>query len=289
MTQEKEVMMEEEPKGDYKNKIEALLFSAGKKLEVDFMRDTVGARDKRPIKKALEELKEDYDKKDSSLMLVEDGDSWKLNVREKYLPLVRKIVAETELTKTVMETLAVIAWKSPVLQSEVIHIRTNKAYEHVGELLEAGFITKERHGRSYMLKVTQKFYEYFDVDGAQGIRDVFAKIKEKPEQKKVDEFKEVVKEAGDEMETEKLGELEVFDEKSEEQETKEDVHEGEVEDEEPEKSEDDNTQEELEETAKEVLEDELTDEDKEVLEDQSSETDSSDEVEAEKETNSKKK
>ena len=198
-----------------KNQVEALLFASGKKLEVGFIEELISSKNKEFVRGALRELKREYDERDSPLMILEEGSSWKISVREKYLPLVRKIVADTELSKTVMETLAIIAWKSPVLQSEIIHIRTNKAYDHINELLESGFITKEKHGRSFMLKVTNKFYEYFDVEGAEGIRDVFARIKEKPEQKKVDEFNDAapastVKET--EEENEKIGNLKVYDE-----------------------------------------------------------------------------
>lgn len=223
---------------DYKNKIEALLFSAGRKIEFDFIMQTIGAKDKTLLKNALNELRKEYDDRKSSLMVSEDGNFWKIIVREKYSSIARKIVSDMELSKSVMETLAVIAWKTPILQSEVIKIRTNKAYDHIDELINSGFITKEKKGRSFILKVMQKFYDYFDVEGKEGIRDVFSKIKEAPGQKKVDEFNNLkesnspqktlgdlkvvnakpdnsVKEAEEEMEKIKLGKLEVYDDKQE--------------------------------------------------------------------------
>lgn len=215
---------------EYKNKAEALLFASGKKLDVEFISSVIGVTDKIEVKKALFELKKDYESKNSSLMIVDEGNFWKITVKEKYLSIVRKIVADTELSKSVMETLAVIAWKSPALQSDIIKIRTNKAYDHIDELLDTGFITKDKRGRSFVIKVTNKFYEYFDVEGKEGVRDIFSKIKEKPIQKKVDEFKEApketlnglkvveskaentVREAEDEMEKKRLGRFEVYGE-----------------------------------------------------------------------------
>jgi len=97
-------------------------------------------------------------------MLFQQEKSWKINVREKYLPIVRKIVSDTELSKSVMETLAVIAWKSPVFQSEVVRIRGNKCYDHIDELETSGFITKEKKGRSYVIKTSDKFFNYFEID-----------------------------------------------------------------------------------------------------------------------------
>jgi segregation and condensation protein B len=148
---------------DYKTKVEAILFAVGKYLEDEVISQLCDI-DKRNVKKALEELRTDYDSRDTALMIVQEGNNWKINVREKYLPLVRKIVADTELSKSVMETLAVIAWKTPVYQNEVVRIRGNKCYDHIAELETAGFVTKDKKGRSYVLKTTDKFYNYFDID-----------------------------------------------------------------------------------------------------------------------------
>ncbi|RJQ17328.1 SMC-Scp complex subunit ScpB [Candidatus Woesearchaeota archaeon] len=166
-------------KNDLKNKIEALLFSSGKFMTEENLSLLIGA-DIREVKKTVRDLEKEYAERDHSLMLVQEGDSWKINVRELYLDLVRKIVADTELPKGVLETLAVIAWKSPILQSEVVRIRSNKAYEHIAQLEEMGFVIKDKFGRSFKIKVTEKFFEYFDVSG-KNLKEVFkdAKMPEK--------------------------------------------------------------------------------------------------------------
>ena len=144
---------------DIKKSVEAILFSSGRKVPLEELGKLCKA-DTNSLKKELNSLKQDYDANNSSLMIIEEGDSWKITVREEYLPLVRKIVTETELTKSVMETLAVIAFKSPVKQSDVIKVRTNKAYEHLSELESAGYITREKYGRTKIIKLSQKFFEY---------------------------------------------------------------------------------------------------------------------------------
>jgi len=99
------------------------------------------------VLQALNELKEKFSE-DSSLMLVAEGNFWKLSPREDYLHLVRQIVTKTELSKTLMETLAIIAFKYPIKQSDLIKIRTNKAYDHLRELEEIGYITRQKYGRT---------------------------------------------------------------------------------------------------------------------------------------------
>ncbi len=165
---------------ELKNKAEAVLFAYGKKVSVDHLAKlTKSSKDQ--VIGALNELKQEYANKNSSLSIIDEGDHWKLMVRENYSPIVRKIVPKTELTKTMIETLAVIAWKAPVLQSEVIRIRTNKAYDHLLEIEKIGFITREKKGRTQMIKLSQKFHDYFDVHNEQEIKDKFKNFKEQAE------------------------------------------------------------------------------------------------------------
>ena len=164
---------------DYKNQVEAILFASGRYMDIDTLLSLTGASSKQVLINNITRLKQEYEERSSPLLLTEEKNGWKLTVREAYLPLVRNIVSETELQKSVLETLAVIAWKSPVLQSDVVAIRHNKAYDHIAELLELGFVKKDPSGRSYVISLTDKFYEYFDVEGATDIREVFEKVAKK--------------------------------------------------------------------------------------------------------------
>ena len=151
-----------------KNEVEALLFSSGRAMEINDIARICRA-DADEIKKSLEELRKEYDDNQKPLLLVQDGTKWKLTVRESYSHIAEKVVSEVELSKTLIETLAIIAWKAPILQSGVIKMRTNKAYDHIKALEDSGFISKKKHGRSFMLNLGQKFYDYFDLKGKDAI------------------------------------------------------------------------------------------------------------------------
>ena len=56
-----------------------------------------------------------------------------------------------------------LSLKNPVLQSEIIKMRGNGAYDHIKALKEQEFITSERKGRTRVLKLTSKFFDYFDL------------------------------------------------------------------------------------------------------------------------------
>ncbi|MBI2145534.1 SMC-Scp complex subunit ScpB [Candidatus Woesearchaeota archaeon] len=169
----------DESRLDLKKQLEAALFAAGRKMPVEELARLCRTTPL-TVQQQLQQLKAEYEAKDSSLQLLEESDGWKLTVREQFSPVVQKIVPETELTKSVIETLAVIAWKAPVLQSGVIKVRTNKAYDHIAALEKSGFITREKHGRSHMIKLTDRFFRYFDVKTPEEVKEKFGGISEEP-------------------------------------------------------------------------------------------------------------
>jgi len=178
-----------------KNKIEAVLFSIGKKINIEEIMRMIKDKDKGKVVACLIELKNKYNSdENNSLMILQDGDDWKLTIKDQYIDVAKEIGIETELTKTVMETLAVIAYKNPVLQSDVIKIRTNKAYDHLKELEEQGYIQRERYGRTRKIKLTQKFFDYFDLP-PDSLKDKFQNVEQmekviEDKEKQIHEIKE---------------------------------------------------------------------------------------------------
>lgn len=160
-------------------KLEALLFASGKYLTEEQL-ITLSGIPKNKIKKTLSELTKIYEERDTSLAIYNEGDAWKLNVKEEYTDVIREVVSDAEMPRAVMETLAIIAYKNPVLQSEIKDIRGTSVYDHIPLLEAKGFITRDKHGRSYKIKLTNKFHEYFDIDGEMKLAELFKDIK-KPE------------------------------------------------------------------------------------------------------------
>lgn len=169
---------------ELKRVIEAILFAAGKKVELEQIAKLC-RRSPDEILFVLRAWKLQLDEQKSPTMLVEDGTGWKLTVREEFIPVIKRVVSKTELPKSILETLAVVAYKAPVLQSKVVKIRTNKAYDHLNYIESLQLITREKSGRSKLIKLTPKFFEYFDIDPSQlkkkfgNARDVEKAIEQK--------------------------------------------------------------------------------------------------------------
>ena len=218
---------------DLRKEIESLLFSSGKVMTEKELAELTQNKEK-DVAKAMEDLKKDYGERDTSLMIVKVGEGWKLNVKEQYVNLVTKIVADTELPFPVLETLAIIAYHSPAaMQAEVVKARGTNAYEHITELIEAGFIERRKEGRSFKIFLTTKFFEYFDVEGDKDIKEYLKDVQPSETNKRtqkgklgkldvVDVLPETEKPENEKKIKKELGDLEIVDELTPREEDSED-------------------------------------------------------------------
>ncbi len=159
-------------------KIEAVLFASGSYLDKEKLEELTGLKNKK-LAAAIEECQRHYENLDCSLEITTQGESYKLSVKGQFSDLVQNVVSGVEMPKPIMETLALIAYRSPVLQSDIITDRGAHCYDHIAFLETKKFISKEKYGRTYKLRITEKFNDYFDIDDSR-IRELFANIK-KPE------------------------------------------------------------------------------------------------------------
>ncbi len=143
--------------------IEAVLYTTGKYMTTEAIAEACGLGSVGMVAEAIKALQEKYSSGASALEIQEHEGRYKLNIKKQFSFIASKLAGETEFDGPTMKTLAVIAYKSPVLQSDIIKIRGNKAYDHVGQLKDDGLVSSERLGRSRLLKLSHKFFEYFDV------------------------------------------------------------------------------------------------------------------------------
>ena len=146
-----------------KSKVEAVLFVTAKAMQPVEIAEILNVEESE-VESALLDLMFDYSSREGALE-IDDEDGYIIQVKAEHLDIVEKL-CPVELKPAVVKTLTVIALKEPIRQTELKEIRSS-AYEHIQELLEKGLIsrTKDKNGRSYNLKTTPKFAEYFKLKG----------------------------------------------------------------------------------------------------------------------------
>jgi segregation and condensation protein B len=114
---------------------------------------------------ALAQLVSAYDQREGALEVVKTGGQYSLQLRSQFQDLVKTLVP-VDLGLGALRTLAAIALKGSISQTDLVELRGSGAYQHVQTLVEQGFIRKRRQkdGRSYWLQVTDKFHQYFQTE-----------------------------------------------------------------------------------------------------------------------------
>ena len=162
---------------DDQRKIEAVLFTTGRFMDLQEIAQVCEFGSVGYVKEQLEELMKAYESKGGALHIVEQDGKFKLNIKKEFGHLANKLVSTSEFDNPTTKTLAIIAFKNPTIQSDIIKARGNKAYDHVKILQENGLVTSEKSGRTRLLKLTSKFYDYFDT-ADEAVKQVFKTVEE---------------------------------------------------------------------------------------------------------------
>ena len=154
---------------DLKNKIEALIFLSKEPLSIDELTKYFKL-EKQQIEEAVDELKED--KKNTGINLKTDKEilSFVTNPScgEEIKNFFHPEMKIKKLSKSTMETLAIIAYKGPVTKGEIEVIRGVSAEKAISNLLEKNLIyisgKKKSIGTPNIYNVTEDFYSYLNID-----------------------------------------------------------------------------------------------------------------------------
>ena len=154
---------------DLKNKIEALIFLSKEPLSIDELTKYFKL-EKQQIEEAVDELKEDKKntginlKTDKGILSFVTNPSCGEEIKNFFHPEMKI----KKLSKSTMETLAIIAYKGPITKGEIEVIRGVSAEKAISNLLEKNLIyisgKKKSIGTPNIYNVTEDFYSYLNID-----------------------------------------------------------------------------------------------------------------------------
>src|SRR5690554_5829775 len=108
--------------------IEALLFVATEPLSIKELAQLTSINES-TIEKLLTEMQEEYSKPHKGIVLEQVAEGYRLVTKPEYISYVEKLYKPqiNPLSQAALETLAIIAYKSPVTKAEIEAIRGVKA------------------------------------------------------------------------------------------------------------------------------------------------------------------
>ena len=159
-------------KNEVVNTIEALLFGAGRPLRLSEIRsllDNSGiSEDLASIKKSINLIEERY--QNTSLEIKEVSSGYRLQIKESYSPCLSSLWNEKapRISKALMETISIIAYKQPVTRGDIEDIRgVHVSTSSIRSLLEREWIKvsgfRDVPGRPALYVTTKQFLDDFNM------------------------------------------------------------------------------------------------------------------------------
>ena len=142
--------------------LEAALYVAGRPLDLKTLGSVIKTRSKGKVQRLAKALMEEYKSRDTALEILElEGERFVLQLKAEYTPKVRRLATRPLLSRGPLKTLSYVAYRQPVLQPQVIDVRGHHAYGHLRQLEDLDLITRERAGRTKVIRTTEFFADYF--------------------------------------------------------------------------------------------------------------------------------
>jgi segregation and condensation protein B len=151
--------------------IHALLFASDRPLSADRIAEALGDIDRDVVRTLVEEVRAHVAALDVPYVLREIAGGYQLTTKPHFGPYIRRlfqIKKSNRLSKSVLETLAIIAYKQPVTRPDVEAIR-GVSVSHAFEILQERKLIKvagvaELPGRPKLYRTTDEFLMHFGLE-----------------------------------------------------------------------------------------------------------------------------
>lgn len=163
--------------------IEALIFVSESPVSLDSIREILGDIPKKDLQRLLGEMIVEYQSMPRGFNLIEVGGGYQFRTRTEYAEWVKKLkkIKPFSLSQPSLETLAIVAYKQPVLRTEIEKIRGVDSGGVLRTLLEKNLIKilgkKDVPGKPLVYGTSKRFLEMFglkDLSGLPTLKDLAA-------------------------------------------------------------------------------------------------------------------
>lgn len=156
---------------DLKKILEAILFAADSPVPLDKLTAIVGDAERGDVRQALKELAERFEAEGRPYQLSEVAGGWQAYCRPEYSKWIKELHKgriPTRLSQAALETLAIVAYKQPIVRAEIEAIRGVDSSGVLATLMRRDLITIAGRapgmGRALMYRTTREFLRYFGLN-----------------------------------------------------------------------------------------------------------------------------
>lgn len=166
---------------DKKYLLEAILFLSGEPVMLSSLKDVTEIQDTE-LKRLMDELMADYRERNGGILIAEIADGYQMITNTAYALFLKKFKAKSasaKLSASALETLAIIAYRQPIIKAEIEQLRSVNSDGVVKTLLDRKLVKilgrKEAPGRPLLYGTTKEFLQYFglkDLTELPTLRDI---------------------------------------------------------------------------------------------------------------------
>jgi len=162
---------------ELKRIIEAVLFASDTPVSMERIIDVTGGpdgplkTDRGKVNEALDELLAEYDQTERAITISKVAGGWQLYCRPEYAKFARDLYKgriPPRLSQAALETLAIVAYKQPLVRAEIEGIRGVDSSGVLATLLKRNLVTIAGRapgmGRALMYRTTKEFLRYFGLN-----------------------------------------------------------------------------------------------------------------------------
>jgi segregation and condensation protein B len=151
--------------------LEALLYVSPAPVPLERLAAALDEAPKAAIVRALAELQETCEREQRGLQLVQIAGGWRFVTRPEHASWIKRLDkarVAPKLSRSALESLAIIAYKQPIVRAEIEQIRGVETSGVLRTLLERKLVRivgrKEMPGRPIMYGTTKFFLEHFGLN-----------------------------------------------------------------------------------------------------------------------------
>ncbi len=158
---------------ELKSIIESLLFTWGDPLDIKDIASIVEVKEDE-LSKVMQEMIDEFDYNMRGIRIIKVNDSYQLGTRPENFEWIKKLSnpkTTKNLSNAALETLSIIAYRQPIIKSDVEAIRGVRCDKAIETLIERGLIEEcgrlERVGRPILYGTTDTFLRCFGLENLQ--------------------------------------------------------------------------------------------------------------------------
>jgi segregation and condensation protein B len=158
--------------------LESLLFASGEPVSLARLAAVLEPTTKEAIRNALADLRAEFHRDGRGVMLEEVAGGYQLRTPKEHALYVRKLLAARppRLSRPMMETLAIIAYRQPITRPEIEQLRGVDSGAVLETLTERRMVKiagrKEAPGRPLMYATTAEFLQIFGLKDLDSLPDL---------------------------------------------------------------------------------------------------------------------